>query len=161
MAENPDLISGIYNYCDRWCERCQFTSRCLNYLSGQEHYDTPESRDMNNKEFWNKLQESFQLTMEMLKGIYQIHVKLMRALQQDDTDDLEILKDMPKDSDGSAKVALVGIDRSISAWVAMRNHFPEMTDDVLNLLLPLDWLRKNIEEEFPEARNFVRPGFDE
>ncbi len=22
-------ISGSYNYCDRWCEKCQFTSRCL------------------------------------------------------------------------------------------------------------------------------------
>ena len=24
-ARNPKYISGIYNYCDRWCERCQFT----------------------------------------------------------------------------------------------------------------------------------------
>jgi hypothetical protein len=30
-APNPDHIPGIYNYCDRWCERCQLTSRCLNY----------------------------------------------------------------------------------------------------------------------------------
>lgn len=26
MHEN---ISGIYNYCDRWCEKCQYTNRCL------------------------------------------------------------------------------------------------------------------------------------
>lgn len=25
------FISGIYNYCDRWCERCAFTSRCRVY----------------------------------------------------------------------------------------------------------------------------------
>ena len=30
-AEDPKYISGIYNYCDRWCERCRFTSRCLNH----------------------------------------------------------------------------------------------------------------------------------
>jgi hypothetical protein len=22
LAENKDLIPGVYNYCDRWCERC-------------------------------------------------------------------------------------------------------------------------------------------
>jgi hypothetical protein len=33
----PDLdqfISGIYNYCDRWCERCSMTARC--YVFWQE-----------------------------------------------------------------------------------------------------------------------------
>src|SRR5258705_2000420 len=33
LAGNPDLISGIYNYCDRWCERCPLTSRCLVYAT--------------------------------------------------------------------------------------------------------------------------------
>ncbi len=27
--ENKSHIPGIYNYCDRWCERCTFTSQCL------------------------------------------------------------------------------------------------------------------------------------
>jgi hypothetical protein len=35
-ASNPRLISGIYNYCDRWCERCRFTDRCLQFLEDQE-----------------------------------------------------------------------------------------------------------------------------
>ncbi len=26
--EKKSYISGIYNYCDRWCERCSFTSNC-------------------------------------------------------------------------------------------------------------------------------------
>ncbi len=25
---NKNNISGIHNYCDRWCERCAFTTRC-------------------------------------------------------------------------------------------------------------------------------------
>ena len=36
MAGNPRFISGIYNYCDRWCERCAFTDRCLTYASSRE-----------------------------------------------------------------------------------------------------------------------------
>lgn len=28
-AGDPRLIEGVYNYCDRWCERCRFQERCL------------------------------------------------------------------------------------------------------------------------------------
>jgi len=35
-ASNPRLIPGIYNYCDRWCERCGFTDRCLQFLEDQD-----------------------------------------------------------------------------------------------------------------------------
>src|SRR5829696_7236004 len=31
MHDTPNdsnFISGIYNFCDRWCERCPLTSRC-------------------------------------------------------------------------------------------------------------------------------------
>jgi len=51
LANNPDLISGIYNYCDRWCERCPLTSRCLVYATEQEDNDSPESRDIHNEAF--------------------------------------------------------------------------------------------------------------
>ena len=27
--EKKDYIAGIYNYCDRWCEKCGFTANCL------------------------------------------------------------------------------------------------------------------------------------
>ncbi len=27
--QEADFIAGIYNYCDRWCERCPATSRCM------------------------------------------------------------------------------------------------------------------------------------
>ena len=28
MEVRDGSIVGIFNYCDRWCERCAFTSRC-------------------------------------------------------------------------------------------------------------------------------------
>jgi hypothetical protein len=30
-AGDPRLIAGIYNYCDRRCERCRFTARCFQF----------------------------------------------------------------------------------------------------------------------------------
>jgi hypothetical protein len=73
----------------------------------------------------------------------------------------ELLEDYPKDSDGSAKVALIAIDRSMAAWTHMYNYFLNLQDQILAVLAQLDRLRKRVETIFPEARNFIRPGFDE
>ena len=94
----------------------------------------------------------------------QIWVKLMRALngehQEEKLDDDE-LQDFPKDSDGSAKVALIGIDRSIGAWSQLGENFEDQSVNILDILADLGALRMKIEERFPRARSFVRPGFDQ
>ena len=231
LANNPDLISGVYNYCDRWCERCPLTSRCLVYATEQEDNDSPRNRDIRNEAFWRKLTAIFQETRELIvvwaaeAGVdlnrtsddddsrakrkrqlvdnhpltkagkkyantvsdwfrefdqtmelceledareviqwyqYQIAVKTMRALsgrKEELEEDLEIT-DFPKDSDGSAKVALIGIDRSIAAWRMMQLSLPDRVESIVPLILQLERLRLRIEKSFPQARDFIRPGFD-
>src|SRR5215216_7733942 len=66
LANNPNLIPDIYNYCDRWCERCPLTSRCLVYATEQEDNDSPENRDIRNEAFWRKLSAILQETREMI-----------------------------------------------------------------------------------------------
>jgi len=225
LANNPDLISGIYNYCDRWCERCPLTSRCLVYATEQEDNDSPQNRDLRNEAFWRKLTAIFQETRELIvawavaAGVelngtsddddsrpkrkrqlvdnhpltkagkkyanaatdwfrefdqtvdvsdsedareviqwyqYQIAVKTMRALSGRN----EELDEDPKDSDGSAKVALIGIDRSIAAWRMMQLSLPDRVESIVPLMLQLERLRQRVEKSFPQARYFIRPGFD-
>ncbi len=58
-------ISGIHNYCDRWCERCDFTLRCAIYDPEVEmlaRSDKPEDQ----KKVWKKLEENFRYINEML-----------------------------------------------------------------------------------------------
>lgn len=257
LAGDPRFVPGIYNYCDRWCERCPLSNRCLTYAMEQEEDNgDPAARDLSNEKFWQKLQEQFQSTIEMLhedakargidlddpkleakakareraerrlaaknrpltrdamaytkaaeawfkearplftaKGIeldtlarletgnpqaeaaelselvevirwYQhfIYVKLCRAVESGASEELERaaeLKDFPKDSDGSAKIALIAIDRSIEAWSALRTALGgEAEDTVLDLLAQLAAVRREAEKAFPHARAFVRPGFD-
>ncbi len=252
MAKDSRYISGIYNYCDRWCERCSFTSRCLNYSMSEEEFNDPESRDITNKAFWDKLHSIFQITKELVmekakelgidlnasdiesaqeenqrkeetvkehalsksahkyikmvkkcfedefeqfkdkeeelntlinigvdeEGIkekadsisdaveiiqwyqHQIYVKLKRALSKDYIED-EVDEILKMDSDGSAKVVLISIDRSIGAWGILQTHFQAQTDGILDILLHLDRLRRDTEKDFPDARNFKRPGFDD
>ncbi|HEY2961737.1 MAG TPA: hypothetical protein VGJ37_04940, partial [Pyrinomonadaceae bacterium] len=67
LASSPDLISGIYNYCDRWCERCPLTSRCLVFATEQvDHNDSPENHDILNEAFWHKLSSILIETQEMI-----------------------------------------------------------------------------------------------
>ena len=237
LANNPDLISGIYNYCDRWCERCPLTSRCLVYATEQEDNESVENHDLRNEAFWQRLSAIFQETRELIvewaneanvdlnghsdeveahqhrkrqlvdnhpltkagkkyanaasdwfreldqtidleressDGLedareviqwyqYQIAVKTMRALsgRKEELEEASELSRIPTDSDGSAKVALIGIDRSIAAWRLMQLSLTDRESSIVPLLLQLERLRNRLEHSFPAARDFIRPGFDE
>src|SRR5690349_14109569 len=99
LAANPDFISGIYNYCDRWCERCAFSSRCLLYASEQAdpELDDPEVRDLNNEKFWRKLESIFRDTQELITkwadeaelDLNSIDAKAVNAAYEQETQDAE------------------------------------------------------------------------
>src|SRR6266513_5840510 len=68
LARDPRFIPGIYNYCDRWCERCPLSNRCLDYAMEKEEDDgDPQARDLRNDKFWKKLENSFRDTIEMVR----------------------------------------------------------------------------------------------
>jgi hypothetical protein len=71
------------------------------------------------------------------------------------------MKQFSKDSDGSAKIALIAMDRSISAWAGLREALGDDPDGILDLLAQLAAIRRETEKLFPAARAFVRAGFDE
>jgi hypothetical protein len=269
LAQNPDFISGIYNYCDRWCERCQFTSRCFLYATEQADPDLadPETHDLSNEKFWRKMHTIFAETAELITewaaeaGVdldavdsteaiaqhdremeaakqhelsrttreyafaveewfkqelddptsrtetsseeeltiqnavdvirwYQFFIaaKTFRAVSgtehldletedddifpnfavDDDSegdegldDDAAMARTERMDANGSAKVALVGIDRSISGWRSLQISLPEKEESIKPMLIELESLRRSIESRFPHARDFIRPGLDE
>jgi pentatricopeptide repeat protein len=91
---------------------------------------------------------------------HQIAVKIMRAVgsaRRDGERDVELDR---SDTDGSAKVALIGMDRSLAAWSEMLRQLPDEEDHILSFLAALSRLRREIEAAFPHARAFIRPGFD-
>ncbi len=98
-----------------------------------------------------------------------IAAKIFRALMsaRDDVDKLkeedftgEITPDdIQNDSNGSAKLALIAIDRSLSAWRVMQSSLSRNT--IMPMLLELERLYRATEQGFPRAMDFVRPGFDE
>jgi hypothetical protein len=251
------FIPGIYNYCDRWCERCTFTSRCRNYESTSKL--TTEQLDINNKAFWENISSNFQKAVELLYEaaakhgfdlnqpmsneeekaynerqsfiktsakehmlakrcrqyqrlvlpfvkqndscvadkarqlvdhlelgiikedhvvhtiadisdcyeiiqwyVYFIDAKLQRALHGKlEGEDWEEDNGYQKDSDGSARIALIAIEKSIAAWVRLYDLLPESDDIALKALALLQQLQQQTKAEFPKAMQFKRPGFDD
>ncbi|MCF8040259.1 MAG: hypothetical protein K9K79_13175 [Desulfohalobiaceae bacterium] len=253
MARNPELIPGIYNYCNRWCERCIFTARCLQFqMEEEEERFQKSSKSLEeNAAFLEQTASALSLAMELIQDFAEsegidlddldleeemeeqektheavrnhacsqaaldyakktgqwfdsseelwqakeqelnsasvvvstdrepgreveeisdaaevirwhqhfIAAKIMRALTgKCRSHDIE---DMPSDSDGSAKVALVAIDHSMAAWMTLLEHFPGKQRETLGLLSQLRQMQGAVERMFPKARSFVRPGFDE
>jgi hypothetical protein len=233
IASRENIIPGIHNYCDRWCERCAFVSRCTVGISEFE-IDGPEL-DMKNKEFWEHLSMVFQATYEMIaegakemgidlsesniEYVHPVHhessaektaknyglrllkwlekneelfvqkaevfqmtneeqlvtfkdaidvvqwyslfisVKIHRAtLEPYDFDDEETDR---YDKNGSAKIALIAISRSLEAFSFLFNHLPEQEDEILEFLADLSRIQKLLNKTFPKAMEFKRPGFDD
>ncbi len=61
---------------------------------------------------------------------------------------------------GKAKLVLVSIDQSFLGWQTLLAHYPEKTDDILDLLVLLQHIQQRVETLFPAARTFKRPGLD-
>lgn len=246
-------IRGIFNYCDRWCERCAFSDRCRCYdLMNERGLYDPARHDLNSPEFWEQLRQTFRATKEGLlrtaaeQGIdlndpelseetlkherelaklmdrhlplvlqaqayalfvagqldqdatleefgseggklpswieqvlcghevevrealetvayYHLFIypKLSRAVYSWAEERLEPswMEELSKDSDGSAKVALIAIDRSWLAWGTLRQHMADGEEITLESLRQLGELRQATEKAFPAARGFIRPGF--
>ena len=90
-----------------------------------------------------------------------IAVKINRAILQPQEKSAALKELSSYDSNGSAKIALIAIDRSIGAWASILKRMPSREDELLMILVILQKLRCNMETEFPDARNFLRPGFDD
>ena len=89
--ENPRYIQGIYNYCDRWCKKCDFTARCMHYALSEDHFSDPDSLNITNKVFWQKITELFKVTLEMLNDLIE-----QEDIDMNMFDSKKVLMDMEK-----------------------------------------------------------------
>ncbi len=240
------FISGVHNYCDRWCERCPFTTRCRVFANEQEF--TNEANDPADPAFWQNIKKNFEGVLDMLNqmiedmGIdpeaieqqvlpepnpnieqlenkmkdqtmryanavndfflqnsayfgkkgeeleaqiedgrpvdvekwqffqdavdvirwyqYFISAKIHRAISGIDDQD-EFDDPTQSDSNGSAKIAHLAIERSLGAWEVIRQQLSEKNDEVLELQQQLQQIRTEMNRLFPNWIFFHRPGFDD
>ncbi len=231
ISEGADLIPGIYNYCDRWCERCTMAKHCSIYYLEQS--DTKSELSLKNST--DRISDIFSITMEMMQDISSelgidfndiadfkipehipnktekiaikygkevmlwlsnqnkffnnycenillideelalkigdqleiiswyssvIGAKIHRAMSNLSLDFEESKSDI-EDKRGSAKVAIVSIEKSMDAFKFILNNIEEQEIDSLKFLAMLSKIKRHINELFPTAVDFVRPGFDD
>jgi hypothetical protein len=255
MAQNPRNIVGIFNYCDRWCERCLFTDRCFQY---QTHPSMPEleGEEPPLERVFEDIARDLQVAFELLArrmaeiglampsgeegnapnsdeeareararndpvvraaaayrdlvrawfdterhsllaraedlvaradradngaALVEEAVQVKQALQIVEHDRWLIKPKLARaarsreweaacpyplsdpvqnDSNGSAKVALIAIDRSEAAWHRLA-QWMDGSSTAAVVAATLARLRADVEAAFPQARQFVRPGFDD
>jgi hypothetical protein len=214
---NTERIDFISSYCDRWCERCAYTSRCAAFttaaaiaMCGDVAEDVPPEwvadgedgepaaeerarfeRRKNERDARVRASSIMQIARAcamishrwltaryesllasadavltealavVLHDAFFVSVKLNRALDGRDRYEHEERDGHPVQNDwnGSAKVALISLERSEAAWRVIAQATCEQTPAVL--ADRLQDLVREVEEAFPSARLFIRPGFDE
>ncbi|HSL89478.1 MAG TPA: hypothetical protein VK870_09260 [Ignavibacteriaceae bacterium] len=82
------LIPGIFNYCDRWCERCNYTDRCRLYQSEAERniQHILNDEDPNDPEIVARdIKESLEDAMAMLEA--QMEIEGISKVDLEDVED--------------------------------------------------------------------------
>jgi hypothetical protein len=106
----------------------------------------------------NRIQDSL-IVLNWYSSI--IGAKIHRAMSQSDFG-VEDNSDMDlQDQLGSAKVALISIDKSIEALSYILNITSDYEIQSLSFLAMLSKIKRLLLFEFPTAMDFIRPGFDD
>ena len=249
--EEKDYIPGIYNYCDRWCEKCGFTANCLLFTqeskiqtheilhngdtSGIEEvfrkdiqkmkdtieaedesdendfldYDEEEDDEEKSGEYSRRVEKPHHpvedlldeyfvksnVFLESLNKKYKfvntakdaikdpvllktfddieivmwyhafIGAKINRALfdlnDVNNEEDEEIKEIHAFDMNGSAKIGLISIRRSIDSLNNLHKNLPGYSAEIEENLVLLGKVLNIVEELFPGCMEFTRPGLAE
>ena len=89
----------------------------------------------------------------------QIWIKIRQALSSyyEEEEEGDFFEGFPKDSEGSAMVALKGIDRSIGAWSNLLGKLVSEKATIKLIIRMLLWLKMEVEKMFPNAKDFDWP----
>jgi hypothetical protein len=246
-VEDKNYIAGIYNYCDRWCEKCTFTVNCMLFTKEsriitkellknheltdikdamfplppdedeqEEHLEQAEeelyeeddyyededlppheselSRPMHLLEvlsdeyfdkthtFLDELFEKYKLYRPLnerqdnpkINSIFNqfevinwyhtfIGAKITRALMAKSdliNDDEDIKEFAMQDINGSAKVAAIGITKSIESLNRLYLILDSYHTVISELLILAGKILNHLDLEFPGYKDFIRPGLD-
>ncbi len=247
-GKEGNYIPGIYNYCDRWCERCPFNKQCQNFQIQSDIDFDDENLNVNafamliqrnlkdavemlekianetgidweevkkgtksesyippkfstsqktiqslSKQYYKKAQFWLESNEELVKekeveinrknqiginvekevaelneafsNIYYylefIDPKIRRAIEGLHDEWTMSLAPIQNDATGTAKIAMIAIEKSLASWNYIRNQIPDIDDDALDILVNLSQMLEGMKKEFPNVNEFIRPGFDE
>jgi hypothetical protein len=220
METRDGFILGIFNYCDRWCERCTLSGRCSVFAEeqrmtfgtpaacneaippprslgaaaatfefgqpgGEDDLELDQDSTVRAEPLFTTEEADFHRRVsELGRRLAAWVVPESRASEPAVADAAEVVRHFgffigPKafraltgraavaedgrrcDAPGSAKAALLALDRLGEAWLCLAELGAISLIDAAPVLTELQHLTTALDRLFPGARSFVRPGFDE
>lgn len=67
MSKTDHYIDGIFNYCDRWCERCKYTDRCRSFQMDKEAGFDRLEKNYTDEELWAHVGQRFAETLALVR----------------------------------------------------------------------------------------------
>jgi len=125
-----DFIPGIFNYCNRWCERCPYTNKCRVFANEKifmQEIEKEKRRQKSmeeNKEFWDQVNRTIEEAAELIDEVVPLVKNEPFVEQWDFDEDKEILKEeeakrVKAENHELSKVAL-RYERAVSDWFKKR-----------------------------------------
>lgn len=59
LAGDENLLPGIYNFCDQWCEKCTWPNRCFTHRMSMLNDNRMEGKRVDDPEFLEHISTSF------------------------------------------------------------------------------------------------------
>jgi hypothetical protein len=126
MSQNS-FISGIYNHCDRWCERCKFTDRCKIFFEDRKQFNALEDKE-----------DYLSIVSQNLGNV----IEMLQKMAEERGIDLEDLKDgeaYDKEKQKAKKtrnhpLALIALDymQSVEKWFNTNDHLQACKENYLH-----------------------------
>jgi len=88
LAKSKKFKPGIYNFCDRWCEKCKDIDKCFLYARESQKKIRNIMRGKDDSDWLEEIKDSFKITKRLIE----------RNLQERGIDPRKILEGKPKKS---------------------------------------------------------------
>jgi hypothetical protein len=82
------LIAGIFNYCDRWCERCTFIDRCATGVIEQKRW--AKGADWEATDLFSELEKLYPFSEDRVSGWLQDNAINPQDIEPDDAAELTL-----------------------------------------------------------------------
>ncbi len=127
-----ELIPGIFNYCDRWCERCPFNNRCEIFDPADQEKDWSE---VDANEFIEEITATFEKTMNLLKIEADANGMNWNQLVAD-AKEVELEEPvLPKDHEKAVTLAS-NYRRQVTKW--LKDHSEDIKATTVSLVQEID-----------------------
>lgn len=156
---NTPFIPGIYNYCDRWCERCQYINRCHigsddKVLQMELKMELAENDEEEQNVIFDHLKDSLADVKNLIKEQIEISGKSWQEFLKD-IEENPYVPPAPTKHQEQLETLALDYGKWVSEWRAQNNsYFQE--ENMMELVLTSEKNPERLIHEINEAFQIIQ-----